>query len=150
MAEKLYDERLIDEFLALLARGVIQFAPEEPHELSRLDRARISIRILAEVFAEAGQVSTRDALLKAIEGKRERGRPAEWPLADILGLWSDVMYLARSNLRLKARAIFNRLAGSAEWEGQTSEALRQKFRDGAHKIKLTESTAMAALRALGR
>ena len=150
MAEKLYDERLIDEFLALLARGVIQFAPEEPHELSRLDRARISIRILAEVFAEAGEVSTRDALLKAIEGKRERGRPAEWPLPDILDLWSDVIHLARSDPQLKARAIFSRLAEGAEWEGQTSEALRNKFRDGARKIGLRDSAAIAALRALGR
>ena len=60
------------------------------------------------------------------------------------------MYLARSNPQLKARAIFNRLAGSAEWEGQTSEALRHKFRDGARKIELKESAAIAALRALGR
>ena len=124
MAERRDAERLIDGFLALLAQGVIQFAPEEPHELSPLDQARISIRILAEVFAEAGEVTTRDVLLKAIEVKREKGRPTKWQVADILDLWSDAMHLARSNPQLRARTIFTQLAGSSEWEGQTSEALR--------------------------
>ena len=111
-------ERLAENFLRLLARGVIQFAPAAPQaelddtgsapfrlKLSSLEKARILGRKAAGLFEQAGEVSTAVAIIKAIEPKRGRGRPPEWQPADVLSLWSDVMDLARRNPQFTARSI---------------------------------------------
>lgn len=153
--------RVDRQFIELLARGVIQFAPDSSQgaeklectrsqfRLSKIDLARIRARSIAIDFEDAGDSVTAEAIRKAIKPERRRGRPPEWQPSDVLSLWMDVLDLARRRRNLRGRSIFNELANRQEWQEFTLEMLRSKFREGARKIGMGTTDAIAALRALG-
>jgi hypothetical protein len=114
-----------------------------------LDAVRAYARSAADALEAAGDQEAGEKIRTAIAPKRERGRPPEWQPADVLFLWMDVMDVARRNPAMRGRTIFAVVGKRPEWEGLDAEDLRSKFREGASKLGMSQTEAIAALRGLG-